>query len=83
MYKIRTFNQISEVGLSRFPLESYEIGPDFEEPDAIVLRSHKLHDEIIPSSVLAVARAGGFLRSADLEKIPGLMTLIIKASRRG
>lgn len=71
MYKIRTFNQISEVGLSRFPLESYEIGPDFEEPDAIVLRSHKLHEEIIPSSVLAVARAGAGVNNIPVDEYTG------------
>ena len=71
MYKIRTFNQISEVGLSRFPLESYEIGPDFEEPDAIVLRSHKLQEEIIPSSVLAVARAGAGVNNIPVGEYTG------------
>jgi D-3-phosphoglycerate dehydrogenase len=58
MYKIRTYNAISQVGLSRFPLERYQVGPDISDPDAVILRSHKLHDETLPSSVLAVARAG-------------------------
>jgi D-3-phosphoglycerate dehydrogenase len=58
MYKIRTYNQISDVGLSRFPMDRYEVGPDVSEPDAFVLRSHKLHGEPVPESVLAVARAG-------------------------
>ena len=71
MYKIRTFNQISEIGLSRFPLESYEISPDFDEPDAIILRSHKLHDETIPSSVLAVARAGAGVNNVPVDEYTG------------
>jgi D-3-phosphoglycerate dehydrogenase len=58
MFKIRTYNQISDVGLSRLPLERYQVGPDVENPTALILRSHKLHDEVIPESVLAVARAG-------------------------
>ncbi len=58
MYKIRTFNVISDVGLSRFPLDRYHVGPDIGQPDALILRSHKLHDETIPDSVMAVARAG-------------------------
>jgi D-3-phosphoglycerate dehydrogenase / 2-oxoglutarate reductase len=58
MYKIRTYNVISDIGLSRFPLERYHVGPDIEAPDALILRSHKLHDETIPASVMAVARAG-------------------------
>ena len=58
MYKIRTFNVISDVGLSRFPLDRYHVGPDIGQPDALILRSHKLHDETVPDSVMAVARAG-------------------------
>jgi D-3-phosphoglycerate dehydrogenase len=58
MYTIRTYNVISDIGLSRFPLDRYRVGPDIEEPDALILRSHKLHDETVPSSVMAVARAG-------------------------
>jgi D-3-phosphoglycerate dehydrogenase len=58
MYKIRTYNQISDIGLSRFPMERYEVGPNLAEPDAFILRSQKLHDEAVPESVLAVARAG-------------------------
>ena len=58
MYKIRTFNVISDVGLSRFPLDRYHVGADIGQPDALILRSHKLHDETIPDCVMAVARAG-------------------------
>ena len=58
MYKIRTYNVISDIGLSRFPLDRYHVGPEIDNPDALILRSHKLHDEAIPSSVMAVARAG-------------------------
>ena len=58
MFKIRTYNVISDVGLSRFPLDRYRVGADIEAPDALILRSHKLHEETIPSSVMAVARAG-------------------------
>ncbi|MBL4567096.1 MAG: phosphoglycerate dehydrogenase [Porticoccus sp.] len=58
MYKVRTYNQISSKGLDRFNRENYEIASEFSEPDAFMLRSQKLHDEEVPSSVLAVARAG-------------------------
>ena len=58
MYKVRTYNQISSKGLDRFPRDNYEIASEFAEPDAFMLRSHKLHDEEIRASVSAVARAG-------------------------
>jgi D-3-phosphoglycerate dehydrogenase / 2-oxoglutarate reductase len=58
MFRIKTFNQIAEVGLSRLPRDRYEVGPAVENPDAFILRSHKLHGEPVPDSLLAVARAG-------------------------
>ncbi len=58
MYKVRTYNQISSKGLDRFPRESYEIASEFAQPDAFMLRSHKLHGEDIPESLVAIARAG-------------------------
>ncbi len=57
-YKIRTLNAISNAGLGQLPKESYVVGSDIEEPDALILRSANLHGVEIPSSVLAVARAG-------------------------
>lgn len=67
MYRIRTYNQISDKGLSRFPMDSYEVGPDVVNPDAIVLRSHKLHEEPIPESILAVARAGAGVNNIPID----------------
>jgi D-3-phosphoglycerate dehydrogenase len=58
MYKVRTYNQISSKGLDRFSRESYEIASEFAQPDAFMLRSHKLHGEEIPDSLVAIARAG-------------------------
>jgi D-3-phosphoglycerate dehydrogenase len=58
MYKIQTFNQISDLGLSRFPANTYEVGPDVGAADAILLRSHKLDAGAITAGLKAVARAG-------------------------
>lgn len=58
MKKIRTYNNIATKGLAKFPQSTYEVSPTCETPDAILLRSHKLHEEKLPSSVLAIARAG-------------------------
>ncbi len=58
MFSIRTYNQISSKGLDRFPRDRYRIGGDVEAPQGYILRSHKLHGEAIPDSLLAVARAG-------------------------
>lgn len=56
--KILTLNQISVKGLDRLPRENYELASEFTQPDAILLRSHKLQPADIPSTVLAIGRAG-------------------------
>ena len=58
MFKIKTYNTISPKGLARFAQDRYEVGADVESPDAYLLRSHKLHGQPVPDSLLAVARAG-------------------------
>ncbi|RLA03343.1 MAG: 3-phosphoglycerate dehydrogenase [Gammaproteobacteria bacterium] len=58
MYQIRTYNKISDKGMSRFPTEQYSVSEEIEQPDAYVLRSQKLHDIPLPESVVAVGRAG-------------------------
>jgi len=58
MHKIRTYNAISSKGLDRFSAEKYEVGSDLSDPQGFILRSHKLHEEQVPESLLAVARAG-------------------------
>lgn len=58
MFKVLTRNQISVKGLDRLPRQQYEIASEFNSPDAILLRSHKLAVDEISPSVMAVARAG-------------------------
>ena len=67
MYRIRTYNQISQTGLSRLPAEKYDVGPDIEQADAFMLRSQKLHDEPVPDSLLAVARAGAGVNNIPID----------------
>ena len=67
MYKIRTYNQISDKGLSRFPMDRYQVGPDVADPDAFILRSQKLHDEPVPDTVLGVARAGAGVNNIPVD----------------
>lgn len=67
MFKIRTYNQISSKGLNRFPHELYEVASEFTAPDAFLLRSQKLHDEPIPDSVQAIARAGAGVNNIPVD----------------
>jgi D-3-phosphoglycerate dehydrogenase len=57
-YRILTLNQISSLGLHRFPAARYTVGKAVDEPDAILVRSQDMHALAIPSSVRAIGRAG-------------------------
>ncbi len=69
MYKILTLNNISEKGLVKLPTDSYTISDDEASPDAIILRSYKMHDMEIPSSLKAVGRAGAGVNNIPLDKM--------------
>jgi D-3-phosphoglycerate dehydrogenase / 2-oxoglutarate reductase len=56
-FNVRTYDAISPAGLDRFSPD-YRVGPDADKPDALMLRSHELHNETIDDSVLAIGRAG-------------------------
>lgn len=58
IFKILTINQISPLGLKRFPADYYQVGSDIAEPDAILVRSQNLLNWKIPGSIKAIGRAG-------------------------
>lgn len=67
-YRIKTYNQISEVGLAKFKA-GYEIGEKIDNPDAIMLRSFDLHKEPVADSVLAVGRAGAGVNNIPVAEL--------------
>lgn len=69
MFKIQTLNNISDLGLDRLPRDKYEIASEIAHPDAILLRSFKMHDMEIPASLRAVGRAGAGVNNIPVEKL--------------
>ena len=67
MFRIRTYNSIAKAGLARFNPDRYVVAPNLDQPDAYLLRSHSLHGEAIPDSVIAVARAGAGVNNIPLQ----------------
>lgn len=67
MFKIRTYNAISPKGLERFNRGRYEVDGHLEQADAYLLRSHKLHEEPVPASLIAVARAGAGVNNIPVQ----------------
>ena len=66
-FKVLTFNKLADEGLRRLPAERYEVGHDVSEPDAIMLRSHNLHEMDLPASLIAVGRAGAGVNNIPVE----------------
>lgn len=69
MYKILTLNNISVVGLERLPRDKYEVASEIQHPDAILVRSHNMHDMDIPASVKAIGRAGAGVNNIPVDKM--------------
>jgi len=67
MFKIKTYNKISIKGLDRFARDKYELSSDIGHPDAYILRSHKLHNEVLPDTVKAIARAGAGVNNIPVD----------------
>ena len=72
MYKVLTLNNISPVGLDRLPRDGYEIASEITNPDAILLRSYKMHDMEIPPTVKAIGRAGAGVNNIPVDKMTKL-----------
>ncbi len=69
MNKILTLNNISVAGLEKLPRDSYEVASEIQHPDAILLRSFKMHDMEIPESLKAIGRAGAGVNNIPVDKM--------------
>jgi D-3-phosphoglycerate dehydrogenase len=79
MYKILTLNNISATGLNRLPREHYEVASEFQNPDAILLRSFKMHEMAIPASLRAVGRAGAGVNNIPVDKMSAQGVVVFNA----
>lgn len=68
MPEIKTYNKIAKVGLALFG-DSYKIGDDVTSPVGAIVRSAKLHDEVFPESLLAIARAGAGTNNIPTDRL--------------
>ena len=66
MYEILTLNAISPAAAAELD-QNYRLTPESDSPDAILLRSFKLHDYPLPESLLAVARCGAGVNNIPIE----------------
>ncbi len=71
-FKVRTLNSIAVAGLDRLPRDRYEVASELGQPDAILLRSFKMHDMALPESLLAVGRAGAGTNNIPVARLSKL-----------
>ncbi len=68
MYSILTLNKIAAVGTDKFDSSKYTVGDEVSNPDAIMVRSAKMHDMEFGSNLLAIARAGAGVNNIPVDK---------------
>jgi len=68
MYKIKILNNIKLSALKKLDSEHYEISADVENPDAIIVRSAKLHDMEFNPELLCIARAGAGVNNIPIDR---------------
>lgn len=69
MHKILTLNNISVAGLDRLPRDHYEVASEIAQPDAVLVRSFKMHDMEIPETVKAIGRAGAGTNNIPVQRM--------------
>lgn len=68
MFNVLTLNKISPAGLNQLDPAKYNYGDAVENPDAVIVRSAKMHDMELPESLLAIARAGAGTNNIPVDK---------------
>lgn len=68
MYNVKLYNKISKVGLNKLDTSKYACSEDFEDYDAVLVRSAKLHDVEFPKNLKCIARAGAGVNNIPLER---------------
>ena len=67
MMNIKLYNKISSKGLNLFD-DQYHVDVDIDKPDAILVRSAKLHDIELNDELKAIARAGAGVNNIPIDK---------------
>ena len=68
MFNIQTLNKISPVGTDVFDKSKYAIADAPANPDAIMVRSAKMHDMTFGDKLLAIARAGAGVNNIPVDR---------------
>ncbi len=67
MKKIKLLNKIAKIGTDCFD-SSYTVGEEVDNPDAILVRSAKMHEMTFGPELLAIGRAGAGVNNIPVER---------------
>ena len=68
MYNIQLLNKIARVGTDNFNADSYRVGEDVTNPDAIMVRSASIHEMEFNPELKAIARAGAGVNNIPIDR---------------
>ena len=68
MYNIQTLNKISSIGTEIFDKSKYNVADECANPDAIMVRSAKMHDMTFGDKLVAIARAGAGVNNIPVDR---------------
>ena len=68
MYNVKLYNKISKVGLDDLDAAKYTCSEDFENYDAVLVRSAKLHEVEFPKDLKCIARAGAGVNNIPIDR---------------
>ncbi|MBT5408517.1 MAG: phosphoglycerate dehydrogenase [Gammaproteobacteria bacterium] len=69
MLKVQVLNNISSLGLDKFSSDIYDVSVKDNNPDAILVRSAKMHELEFGKNLKVVGRAGAGVNNIPLEKM--------------
>ena len=68
MYNVLTLNKIAAIGTDKFDTAKYVVTDNCDAPEAIMVRSAKMHDMEMKDNLLAIARAGAGVNNIPVDK---------------
>lgn len=71
MFDIKLLNKIAKVGTDNFDKGKYSLGDEFENPDAVLVRSADMHGMDFGPALKAIARAGAGVNNIPVDECSG------------
>ncbi len=68
MINIQTLNKIAAIGTDKFDKNKYAVADACDAPEAIMVRSAKMHDMEFKDNLLAIARAGAGVNNIPVDR---------------